>query len=75
MVIARTIRLVLAAALIPSAAIATPTTDETQTRAPQQQADRRASSVPEPSDIVLLAAGVAGLIIGRRGSRSRRRSD
>jgi len=34
-----------------------------------------ASRVPEPTDLALLAAGVAGLIIGRRGSRSKRRGD
>lgn len=37
------------------------------------QHERRASILPEPSNLVLFAAGVAGLIIGRRGSRSRRR--
>ena len=36
---------------------------------------KRAFTVPEPSDIALLAAGVAGLVIGRRSSRSRRRDD
>jgi len=34
-----------------------------------------AFSVPEAGNLVLFAAGVAGLIIGRRGSRSRRRDD
>lgn len=29
--------------------------------------------VPEPADFALFAAGVIGLMIGRRGSRGRRR--
>lgn len=33
------------------------------------------TKVPEPADIVLFAAGVAGLLLGRRGSRSRRNKD
>ena len=30
------------------------------------------SAVPEPSSLVLFGMGVAGVIIGRRGGRSRR---
>lgn len=37
--------------------------------------ERRASILPEPGNLALLAAGVAGLLIGRQGSRSRRRDD
>jgi hypothetical protein len=37
--------------------------------------ERRASILPEPGNLALLAAGVAGLLIGRRGGRSRRRDD
>lgn len=40
-----------------------------------QPAKGRPFPVPEPSDLALFAAGVAGLIIGRRSSRSRRRHD
>lgn len=38
-------------------------------------ASSQASSVPEAGNLMLFAAGVAGLLIGRRGSRSRRRDD
>ena len=31
--------------------------------------------IPEPADFALFAAGVAGLLLGRRGSRSRKRRD
>lgn len=34
-----------------------------------------ANVVPEPSDLALFAVGVAGLVIGRLGSRSRRHRD
>lgn len=34
-----------------------------------------ANVVPEPSDLALFAIGVAGLIIGRFGSRNPRRRD
>ncbi len=34
-----------------------------------------AISIPEPSNLALLIIGVAGLIIGRRASRNRGRSD
>lgn len=37
--------------------------------------ERLASILPEPGNLVLLAIGVAGLLIGRHGSRSRRRDD
>lgn len=30
------------------------------------------TSIPEPSDMLLLSMGVLGLILGRRGGRSRR---
>jgi len=43
--------------------------------APKVAHDARASMVPEPGDLALFAAGVVGLIIGRRGSRSKRRDD
>ena len=59
--------LVLAAALLPLAANAA-------TSVPVRQ-QPRASILPEPGNLVLFAAGIAGLIIGRRGSRSGRRDD
>lgn len=34
-----------------------------------------AISIPEPSNLALLFIGVAGLIIGRRASRNRRRDE
>jgi hypothetical protein len=33
---------------------------------------RTGTAVPEPADFALFAAGVIGLLLGRRGSRSRR---
>jgi hypothetical protein len=33
-----------------------------------------ATAVPEPADMMLFGAGIAGLLIGRRSSRARRRS-
>jgi hypothetical protein len=35
----------------------------------------RRTPVPEPADFALFAAGVVGLIVGRRGSRNGRRRD
>jgi len=32
-------------------------------------------AIPEPADFALFAAGVIGLLLGRRGSRSRKRRD
>jgi hypothetical protein len=74
MVSARAFGLMLGAALLQSAVAAegNPPVSKVEVAQP---AERRASSVPEPSDLALFAAGVAGLIIGRRSSRSRRRSD
>ena len=69
--IARAYCLMLAAALFP---LGTAHAAEVQASVPAQR-ERRASILPEPSNLVLFAAGVAGIIIGRRGSRSRRRDD
>jgi len=44
--------------------------DSTAMKAPVKSA-----AVPEPADFALFAAGVAGLLLGRRGSRSRKRRD
>ncbi|MDB5661688.1 MAG: hypothetical protein JWN59_26 [Sphingomonas bacterium] len=33
---------------------------------------KRSTSIPEPADVALFAAGVLGLVLGRRGSRSHR---
>jgi hypothetical protein len=63
--------LVLAAVLLP---IGAAQAGDPAANAPVHQ-ERRASILPEPSNLVLFAAGIAGLIIGRRGSRSRRRDD
>jgi hypothetical protein len=38
-------------------------------------ASRVSTPVPEPSDFALFLIGVIGLLVGRRTSRSRRRSD
>jgi|KBSSwiStaDraftv2_1062776.scaffolds.fasta_scaffold479698_2 hypothetical protein len=64
--------LVLAAAMLPAAANAfqpRPAVEDVQAR------HKKPTSVPEPTDLILFAAGVAGLIIGRCTSRSRRRDD
>jgi hypothetical protein len=52
------------AGTVPSAAAVT---------APKQPLSSRA--IPEPANIVLFAAGVIGLLLGRRGSRSRHDGD
>lgn len=68
--IARAFCLLSALALSPlSMAQATDLTPDTGA------SERRASILPEPGNLVLLAAGVAGLLIGRKGGRSRRRDD
>jgi hypothetical protein len=69
--IARAYCLVLATVLLP---IGMAQAEDASASASAQQ-ERRASILPEPSNLVLFAAGVAGLIIGRRSSRSRRRDD
>jgi hypothetical protein len=60
MALVRSVALTLAAVLLPVTGV---------------YASSGASSVPEAGNLMLFAAGVAGLIIGRRSSRSRRRDD
>ena len=43
--------------------------------APAKAEAPRRKPVPEPADFALFAAGVIGLLIGRQGSRIRRRRD
>ncbi len=40
--------------------------------APRKARPATGTAVPEPADFALFAAGVIGLLLGRRGSRSRR---
>jgi hypothetical protein len=46
------------------------TTGSTARKPPVQS-----TAIPEPADFALFAAGVIGLLLGRRGSRSRKRRD
>lgn len=39
------------------------------------QTPTSADAIPEPTDVALFVFGLAGLLIGRRSSRSRRRRD
>ena len=39
---------------------------------PARRPATTSTAVPEPADFALFAAGVIGLLLGRRGSRSRR---
>jgi hypothetical protein len=48
----------------------TPPATTSATAAPRRPATT-STAVPEPADFILFAAGVVGLLLGRRGSRSR----
>lgn len=70
MEIRRLLPMAMAVALMPvTAALAA------EDSSPDNVIRKSAVSIPEPADLALFAAGVAGLIIGRRSSRSKRRDD